>query len=88
MKNGQRLLQHHGKVRNRLDQVLRVRVKKLSGNTEEGNVLPCSVFDGQEQFVQFSINDVCMQYHILSNVEKSHCTGTYDRKGCLQGMMQ
>jgi hypothetical protein len=29
-----------------------------------------------------------MQYHILSNVEKSHCTGTYDRKGCLQGMMQ
>jgi len=65
----------------RLDQLLRVRVKKFPGNTEEGNVLPCSIFDGQEYFVQFSINDIFMQCHVLSNAGEKLRYGDIRPKG-------
>jgi len=42
----------------RLDQLLRGRVEKFPGHAVEGDILPRFIFNGQEQFIEFPVNNV------------------------------
>jgi len=78
-----------GKSTYRLDQLLRGRVEKFPGYTVEGDILPRFIFNGQEQFIEFPVNNVCVPCHVLSNVgKKGRDKETHDRMGCFRGMTQ